>query len=81
MVNIMLAAGTSVVEDIFSEIANIASQFVTFLASLFTSVAGLIWVSGTGLTTLGTLLLIALATGLVMWAFYFIRSLVRIRRG
>lgn len=74
------------VSAIFSEIAEIIQSFVTCLGSLFTGVAGLIYTPGTGsdpgqLTVLGTLMLIALSTGLVLWGFYFIRSLIRVRRG
>lgn len=74
------------VTAIFQAISDIVTQFITVLGSLFTGVAGLIYTPGSGsnpgeLTVLGTLMLIALATGLVLWGFYFIRSLIRIRRG
>lgn len=74
------------VSSIFTTISEIIQAFVTCLGSLFTGVAGLIYTPGSGsdagqLTVLGTLLLIALATGLVMWGFYFVRSLIRVRRG
>lgn len=74
------------VSAIFTTIGDIIEAFVSCLGSLFTGVAGLIYTPGTGsesgsLTVLGTLLLIALATGLVMWGFYFVRSLIRVRRG
>lgn len=74
------------VSAIFEAISEIVQSFITVLGSLFTGVAGLIYTPGSGsdpgqLTVLGTLMLIALATGLVLWAFYFIRSLIRVRRG
>lgn len=74
------------VSAIFTELTAIAQAFITFLVSMFNGVASLIYTPGEGnaagsLTTLGTLLLIALGTGLVMWGFYFIRSLIRVRRG
>lgn len=73
------------ISALFEELTNIASAFVTFLASLFQSVVAIFWTPGTGsdpgsLTFVGTLMLIAIATGLVMWALYFIKNLIRIRR-
>lgn len=74
------------VSAIFTEIGSIVTLFVGLLGNIFTGVAGLIYVPGTGsdpgqLTVLGNLLLISMATGLVLWGFYFIRSLIRVRRG
>lgn len=74
------------INGIFQALTDIATAFVTFLEGLFSNIVNLIWTPGSGsdpgsLTVLGTLLLIGLATGLVMWAFYFIRSLIRVRRG
>lgn len=74
------------VSAIFSAISEIVTDFISVLGSLFTGVAGLIYTPGEGnaagqLTVLGTLMLIALATGLVLWGFYFIRSLIRVRKG
>lgn len=74
------------ISGIFDALTEIAQAFVSFLTGLFSNIVGLIWTPGTGsesgsLTVLGTFLLIGLATGLVMWAFYFIRSLIRVRRG
>lgn len=68
----------------FEELGSIASSFVTFLTGLFQSVVALFWTPGTGsdpgqLTVLGTFVLIGIATGLVMWAFYFIKNMIRIK--
>lgn len=75
-----------IVQAIFTTLASIVTSFVTLLTSVFQSVVNLIWTPGSGndpgsLTVLGVFMLIGLATGLVLWAFYFIRSLIRIRRG
>lgn len=75
-----------IVQAIFNALTSIISSFVTMLTSLFQNVVNLIWTpnaQGTGgeLTVLGVFLLIGLGTGLVLWAFYFIRSLIRVRRG
>lgn len=74
------------IQGIFDAITSIVNAFVGVLTNLFEKVVALIWTPGTGndpgsLTVVGTLLLIALGTGLVMWGFYFIRSLIRVRRG
>ena len=75
-----------IVQAIFSALATIAQSFVTLLTNVFQSVSAMIWTPGSGsdpgsLTVLGIFLLIGAATGLVVFAFNFIRSLIRIRRG
>jgi len=72
------------VSAIFTELTAIVASFVTMLTSLFTSVAGIFYTPGSGsdpgaLTIVGTLTLIGLATGLVIWAFHYVRSLIRVR--
>lgn len=74
------------INAIFEAIGDIVEAFIGVLGNVFNGVASLIYTPGTGsdpgqLTVLGTLMLIALATGLVVWGFYFIRSLIRVRRG
>lgn len=68
----------------FEELGTIANSFITFLTGLFQSVVSLFWTPGTGgeggtLTVIGTFMLIGIATGLVIWAFYFIKNMVRIK--
>ena len=68
----------------FQELGNIANSFVTFLVGLFESVVSLFWTAGSGsdpgsLTVVGTFLLIGIATGIVIWAFYFIKGMIRIK--
>lgn len=79
---------TDFITNIFNTIGTIIERFVALLVSLFDSVVDIFWVEATGsgetavaghLTVVGTLMLIALATGLVMWAFRFIRSLIRVK--
>lgn len=74
-----------IVQGIFQTLTSIAQSFVTMLTGVFQNVVNLIWTPGTGseggsLTVLGVFLLIGLATGIVLWAFYFIRSLIRVHR-
>lgn len=66
------------VANLFTELGTYAASFVTFLISLFTSVSTLIW--DNGFTIVGQLIVLSMATGLVMWALWFIRSLIRVRR-
>lgn len=75
-----------IIQGIFEALTSIITSFVSMLTSLFQNVVNLIWTPASGgeggsLTVLGVFLLIGLGTGLVLWAFYFIRSLIRIRRG
>lgn len=73
------------VSSIFSTLGEIISSFASLLVDLFSSVVAIFYTAPTGsettgsLTIVGTLMLIALATGLVIWAFNFIRRLIRVR--
>lgn len=72
------------VSAIFTQLSDIVSSFVTMLTSLFGSVVDIFYTPGTSgaagsLTLIGTLSLIGLATGLVIWAFNFVRRLIRVR--
>lgn len=74
------------IANIFTELQTIATAFISFLVNIFTAVVDIIWTAGTdggsgSFTIVGQLMLMGLATGLVMWALYFIRSLIRVRRG
>ena len=69
---------------IFSELSSIVSAFVNMLTSLFGSVVDIFYTPGTSggagsLTVVGTLALIGLGTGLVIWAFNFVRRLIRVK--
>lgn len=71
---------------IFDGLVTIITAFVSLLVSLFTQVASIFYTPGAEgasgeLTLVGLLMLISIGTGLVMWGIYFIRSLIRIRRG
>lgn len=73
-----------IVSSIFSTLGEIAESFGSLLVTLFQTVVNLFWQaneSGTGgnLTVLGVFMLIGMATGLFIWAFSYIRRLIRIR--
>ena len=67
------------VADIFEAVGQAISSFATALASGINSVTSMFYTTGenAGLTTLGTLLLIAVGVGLVFWAFRLIKGLVK----
>ena len=72
------------VSEIFETLGGIVSSFVTMLVSLFDSVVDIFYTPGTDggageLTIVGVLMLIGLGTGLVIWAFSYIRRLIRVR--
>ena len=73
-----------IVSQIFSTLGEIAQSFGTLLVGLFEAVVSLFWTEGEGgtggqLTILGVFMLIGMATGLFIWAFGYIRRLIRIR--
>ena len=78
------------ITEVFKTIGTVIEKFVALLVDLFEKVVGLFWVEAVGttgqggyepahLTVLGVLLLISVATALTMWAFRFIRSLLRVK--
>ena len=69
---------------IFDVIGEIISAFASLLVSLFGSVVSIFYTAGSGndpgsLTVVGTLALVGLGTGLVIWGFHYLRSLIRVR--
>lgn len=73
------------VTQIFSVLGEIAQGFAGLVVDLFGAVVAIFYTAPTGsettgsLTIVGTLALIGVGTGLVIWAFNFIRRLIRIR--
>ena len=71
----------SMVDQIFTVLGNIASGFAGLLVSLFNAVVSIFYTAGSGqdpgqLTVVGILALISLGTGLVIWAFNYIKRLI-----
>ena len=69
------------ITEIFKQLGDIVKAFVSVVTDLFGSVVSIFYTAGSGdtpgsLTVFGTLSLIALGTGLVIWAFYFIKRLI-----
>ena len=72
------------VGSIFQVLGQIIAAFINLLVSLFESVVSIFYTAGSGsdpgsLTMVGTLALVGLGTGLVIWAFHYIRNLIRVR--
>lgn len=69
------------ITQIFEQLSDIVAAFVKVVTDLFSSAVSIFYTAGQGeqpgsLTVVGTLSLIALGTGLVIWAFYFIKRLI-----
>lgn len=72
------------INQLFEALASIVDGFVTMLVSLFNSVVDIFYTAGADggageLTIVGTLMLIGLGTGLVIWAFRYVRRLIQVR--
>ena len=66
------------IADIFTEIGAAISGFTTALASAITSVSSMFYTTGEngGITTLGSLLLIAVGVAVVYWVFRLFQRLI-----
>ena len=72
------------ITSIFEKLGGIITSFVSMLVSLFQEVVKIFYIAGSGstpgeLTVVGELALIGLGTSLVIWAFHYIRSLIRVK--
>lgn len=66
---------------IWTEITSNANAVLTLIGSLFDSVVKLFW-TGEALTGLGSIIIIPVAIGVVIWAIYFVFGLInRIKIG
>lgn len=74
------------VSAIFTQLETIISSFATTLVSLFGDVVKIFYTAPSGsnttgeLTIVGILALMGLGTGLVIWAFNFVRRLLELRQ-
>lgn len=72
-----------IVSQIFNTLGQIAQSFGTLLVGLFETAVSLFWREGEGssggqLTVLGIFMLIGMASGLFIWAFRYIKQLIRV---
>lgn len=69
------------IADVFTTIGTAITEFIKVLASGFTEILPIFYVSTgetKGFTLIGTLVMISAGVALVYWLFYFIRSLTHI---
>ena len=72
------------VSGIFQTLGQIVSAFAALVVDLFEAVVSIFYTAGTGsdpgsLTIVGTLALIGAGVGLVLWAFRYIRGLIKVK--
>ena len=70
----------NIVFGLFDTIGEIAQSFGTLLVGLFEAVVSLLWTEG-NLSIVGVFILIGITAGLFIWAFGYIRRLIRIKKG
>lgn len=62
---------------IFDVIAEVLTEYVSAITNVFEGVINIFYQSDTGLTLMGTLLLIGIGVGIVVWAFNLVKGLIR----
>ena len=73
------------VEQVFAVLGDIVSGFAGLVVNIFQAVVAIFYTAPTTqgesgqLTIVGTLTLMAMGTGLVIWAINYIRRLIRVR--
>ena len=69
----------NIIDDIFDKVTTIVEKVGSLLVNLFESAVSVFYNDETGLTIIGVLSLIGVGFSLLMWAFNFIRSLLKLR--
>lgn len=69
----------NIIDDIFDKVTAIVEKVGSLFVSLFESAVSIFYNDETGLTIIGVLSLIGIGFSLLMWAFNFIRSLLKLR--
>lgn len=69
----------NIIDDIFEKVTSIVEKVGSLFVSLFESAVSIFYNDETGLTIIGVLSLIGIGFSLLMWAFNFIRSLLKLR--
>lgn len=64
------------VGHIFETIGQVLSEYVTAISGVFQNLINIFYNAETGLTLMGTLLLIGVGIGIVVWAFNLVRNLI-----
>ena len=66
------------VDTIFTTIAEVITKYAQAIGSVFGDLMDIFYNAETGLTLMGTLLLLGVGIGIVKWAFNLITSLIRL---
>lgn len=69
----------NIIDDIFDKVTAIVEKVGSLFVSLFESAVSIFYNAETGLTVIGVLSLVGIGFSLLMWAFNFIRSLLKLR--
>lgn len=77
--SVILSTTVSIIDDIFDKVTTIVTKVGDLFVSLFESAVSIFYNSETGLTIIGVLSLVGIGFSLLMWAFNFIRSLLKLR--
>lgn len=67
---------TGVLQGIFAALKVGVENFGDVLATAFKTVANVFWDNETGLTFIGTIMLITLAISVVLWGFNFVQKII-----
>lgn len=66
------------VVDIFGTIGEVITAYIGSITNMFTGLVAIFYVEETGLTLLGTLLLLAVGIGIVVWGFNMVVNLINL---
>ena len=66
------------VAKIFETIGEVIAGYVDAISDMFTSLISIFYVQETGLTLIGTLLLLAVGIGIVVWGFNMVVNLINL---
>lgn len=66
------------VADIFSTIGDVIAGYVDAISQMFESLVAIFYQADTGLTLIGTLLLLAVGIGIVIWGFNMVVNLINL---
>lgn len=69
----------NIIDDIFDKVTAIVEKVGSLFVSLFQSAVSIFYNAETGLTVIGVLSLVGLGFSLLMWAFNFVRGLIKFR--
>ena len=64
------------VQSIFETIGDVLTEYVTAISGVFQNLINIFYNAETGLTLMGTLVLIGVGIGIVVWAFNLVRNLI-----